>query len=364
VIEKIVLKKQTYRDSVFLMVIRQEVHEIAGIAEVVVMMSTDNNKNIIKDVGFKGPMLETATPRDMLICIRADNENVIEDALSKIDEMLSRKPTQGKSEGVFKTLDSAVKENSSINFAVISVPGDFAAREAKKALTLGLNVLLFSDNVSIEEEIELKNFASRLDRILMGPDCGTAIINKVPLAFANVVRAGSIGVIAAAGTGQQEVVSLIDQNGGGISQSMGTGGRDVTDVVGGISMLKGIEILEKDKETDIIVLVSKPPGQATMKKVLQRLQTATKKSVVCFLGGDPNVIAQYGIIPATTIEECALRAVATAEGRAFEYKHFSRSVSEIDALIKKETKQMSKGQKYLRGLYSGGTLCDTERCNW
>ena len=61
----------------------------------------------------------------------------------------------------------------------------------------------------------------------MGPDCGTAIINGVPLCFANVVRRGDIGIVGASGTGTQEVTVIIDKMGGGVSQVIGTGGRDL-----------------------------------------------------------------------------------------------------------------------------------------
>jgi FdrA protein len=357
-LEKILKKKNTYRDSVFLMVINQEVRSNLGINEIVVMMGTDCNKGVIKDVGFNDPEIESATANDVVICIRAESEKTIEDALKKIEEMLTKKPAQGHSEGVFKTLESAKNEIPSMNFAIISIPGAFAAREARKALNLGLNVLLFSDNVPLKDEIALKKLAFSLDRIVMGPDCGTAIINNTPLAFANAVNSGSIGLVAASGTGMQEVVSLIDRNGEGVSQAIGTGGRDLTDAVGGMSMLKGIEILEKDDETDIIVLVSKPPGLSTTKKILERLKGVKKKVVVCFLGSDQKVISRYGIIPARSLEESALLAVAIVRKKQYVYKDFTISKAKLNDLLKKETEQMNPNQKYLRGLYSGGTLCD------
>jgi succinyl-CoA synthetase alpha subunit len=358
VITKILKKQNEYRDSVFLMVINQAVRAIPGIEELVLMMGTDNNKDIMRDVGFAGPEIESTTANDMVICIRAESEEAIENALSEIEEMLSRKPERKQLEDVYKTLESAIREIPEINLAIISVPGQFAAREAKKALNHGLNVLLFSDNVSVEEETELKMLASERNRIVMGPDCGTAIINQVPLAFANAVKPGTIGIVAAAGTGLQEVVSLIDREDQGISQAIGTGGRDLSDEVGGVSMLKGIEILEEDKETEIIVLISKPPGPSTMKKVLDRVSKSPKKVIVNFLGGDPGLIASSGAIPAQYLEEAAFLAVASLQGKSYKFKNFGISETKLNKMLKRETERMAPTQRFIRGLYSGGTLCD------
>jgi succinyl-CoA synthetase alpha subunit len=358
VVTKIVTKKNEYRDSVFLMVVNERARSLPGIEEIAVMMGTDNNKDIMRDVGFSGSEIDYATANDMLICIRGQSGEMFETALAQIEEMLTKKPPREELEDVYKTLESAVRERPGTNFAVISVPGQFAAREAQKALNKGLNVLLFSDNVSLEEEIELKKLASRLDRIVMGPDCGTAIINHVPLAFANVVNPGPIGIVAAAGTGLQEVVCLIDREGEGISQAIGTGGRDLSDEVGGLSMLKGIEILEEDEETEVIVLISKPPGPSTMKRVLDRVSQSRKKMIVNFLRGDPELVARSGAIAAQTLEEAALLAVDTMRGELYQHKNFSIPEMDLKKMLKEETERMNPKQRFVRGLYSGGTLCD------
>ena len=160
----------------------------------------------------------------MVICIRGVNEKAIQKALSQIEELLTRKPRPEETEDIFPTLETALRKRPDTHFALISIPGSFAARETKKALHHGLNVLLFSDNVPIEEEVEIKKLARKLNRIVMGPDCGTAIINHIPLAFSNVVNPGPIGIVSASGTGLQEVTCLIDRLGSGISQAIGTGG--------------------------------------------------------------------------------------------------------------------------------------------
>jgi FdrA protein len=355
---RIVIKKNQYRDSVFLMVINEQTRSLQGIDEIAIMMGTDNNKDIIKQVGFSDPEIEKATPHDIVICIRADAQETIEKALRKIDEMLTRKPKAGDLESVYKTLDAAVRERSDTNFAIISVPGAFAARETRKALDCGLNVLLFSDNVSIEEEIELKQLASRKDRIVMGPDCGTAIINHVPLGFANAVIPGSIGVVAASGTGLQEVVCIIDRAGEGISQAIGTGGRDLSDHVGGISMLKGIDILDQDLETQVIVLISKPPGPYTTAKVLDRVARSPKRAVIHFLGSQPEATSRPGVLSGRTLEETALIAVAALRNEPYEKREFTLGREDLLMSIRNEIGPMASGQKFIRGLFSGGTLCD------
>ncbi len=357
-VTKIVIKKNQYRDSVFLMVINERVRSLPGVEEIAVMMGTDNNKEIMKKVDFSGSEVDSATANDLLICIRAEEEKVIEEAVLQIEEMLTRRPRPEELGEVYKTLESAIRERPESNLAIISVPGQFAAREARRALNHGLNVLLFSDNVPIQEEIEIKKLAAKLDRIVMGPDCGTAIINHVPLCFANAVAPGPIGLVAASGTGLQEVVSLIDRAGQGVSQAIGTGGRDLSDKVGGLSMLKGLEILEDDEETEIIVLISKPPGPSTMKKVLGRVAKSKKKVIINFLGIGPETISDSGAIPSRTLEETAFLAVATLAEKPFKKQDFSLHEVDIKRMVREETRRMTPNQRWIRGLYSGGTLCD------
>lgn len=355
---RILIKKNQYRDSVFLMRINERIRSLPGIEEIAIMMGTDNNKDLIKNVGFSGEEIDSATSMDIVICIRAVGEKEIEEALFQIEDMLTRRPPPEEIEDIYKTLDTVIKERPDTNFAIISVPGQFAAREARKALNYGLNVLLFSDNVPIEEEIELKKLASKKNRILMGPDCGTAIINHVPLGFANMVNSGSIGLVAASGTGLQEVVCLIDRAGEGITQAIGTGGRDLSDKVGGLSMLKGLEILEKDEETKIIILISKPPGPSTTKKILKRVSNFPKKVIICFLGSNPDLILNSGAIPAQTLEEAASLAVSILRNEQYRHRNFTISDEVMKKRLKAETEGMAPSQKFIRGLYSGGTLCD------
>ncbi len=351
------IRKNEYRDSVFLMVINETIRTIDGIEEAAVMMGTENNKEVIRRVGFHGDDMEAATPRDIIICIKARDKRVVEDALNRIDSLLIRKASPSEGQGVFRTLDAAVRARPRSNLAIISVPGQFAARETRKALGLGLNVLIFSDNMSVEEEVELKRIADRAGKIVMGPDCGTAIINHVPLAFANVVRSGPIGLVAASGTGLQEVACTIDRAGEGISQAIGTGGRDLSDRVGGLSTLKGMEILQHDKETAVIVLVSKPPGVETTGKILERVGRCSKPVVIHFLGADPEPLARSGALVAQTLEETGLLAVARLRGVEFRHTNFSKPERELQGLLERETRRLAPHQRFIRGLYSGGTLC-------
>lgn len=357
-VTRILIKKNQYRDSVFLMVISEQARSFPGINEIAVMMGTDNNKSLMKEVGFCGSELDSATANDMILCVRGESEDSIKNAFLQIEEMLTRRTRPEELADVYKTLDTVIRERPETNFAIISVPGQFAGRETKKALNHGLNVLLFSDNVPVEEEIELKKLASKVNRIVMGPDCGTAIINHVPLAFANAVTAGPIGLVAASGTGLQEVICLIDRAGQGISQAIGTGGRDLSDKVGGLSMLRGLDILDQDEETEVIVLISKPPGPSTTEKILKQVSKSPKKVIVNFLGCDAGLISNSGAIAGRTLEETAFLAVSAIKGEPYRYENFGMRGVELKKMVENETERMTRDQKFVRGLYSGGTLCD------
>lgn len=346
------VKPSAYYDSVTLMLISSRLTECKGVREAAVMMGTDHNKALMTGAGLlTAEAAGTVTPNDLVIGISAEDEDSLKAALDVLEEQFHKKATAVKAQKP-KTMESALAKDS-YNFAVISIPGKYAKNEAMKALRGGLHVLLFSDNVSLPEEVELKTAAKEKGLLMMGPDCGTAIINGVALGFANVVRRGNIGLVAAAGTGLQEVTVQIDRMGGGISQALGTGGRDLKDEVGGTMMLMALEALSKDDSTRVIGLISKPPSPNVMKAVLNKAADAGKPVVACFLGGDPEVVKKAGIIPAATLEEAAAKLTelsGAGTGRR-------ESGEGEKALIEEQRTQFTGTQKYVRGLYSGGTMC-------
>ncbi len=357
--KKVIVEKDSYYDSVFLMLINKDVKQFEGVTDAVVSMGTEMNLELLGDLGFESSELSAAGPNDLIIAIDADSEAAVEDAVSSAKRLLTEK--KGSSSGeVFRpgSLDAAVEVVPEANLVIISLPGEYAGREARKALKKGLHVMLFSDNVSLEEEIALKQLASEKGLLMMGPDCGTAIVNGMPLCFANVVRTGNIGIVAASGTGLQEVSCTIDKLGGGITQAIGTGGRDLkNEKVGGTMMLMGIEALKNDPETKVIVVVSKPPAASVAGKVIDALAQSGKPSVVQFIGMEPGE-NRSGIHYAANLEEAAGIAVSLANDASYEPHTFTIPESKVNELVENESKGFSSKQKYLRGLYTGGTLAD------
>ncbi len=353
------IRRNAYYDSVTLMLITKEVKKLEGVKEVLVGMGTDLNKELARNLNITNEELEKTSPNDFFISVSCDDEDILNKVVSKVDELLNKKKSDSGSEYNPATLDSAVKYNSELNLAIISVPGKYAADEAKKAIEKNIHVMLFSDNVSIEEEKELKEMAREKGLLMMGPDCGTAIINNVPLAFANVVSKGNIGIVGASGTGTQEVSVLIHKLGGGVSQVIGTGGRDLKSEIGGIMMIEGIKALINDPKTEVIVLISKPPAPEVAEKVLQLVSQTEKPVVVDFIGGDPELIKKYNAYPCITLEDTAHKAVALAKGEGVEdFAGFTASEGDINRIVQEEVSKMNDKQKYLRGLYTGGTLAD------
>ncbi len=354
---RVVIKKDTYRDSVTLMKISNEVAELKGVLQAAVVMATPTNKQLLKDVKLLTDEIERAGPNDLVIALDAMDEESMQIASSEVDRLLSaREPTEVE-EVRPKTLDTALSMMPDANLVMISVPGDFARREAMRALRKGINVFLFSSNVPIEEELELKRVSRKKGLLMMGPDCGTAIINNIVLGFGNIVNQGPIGIVSASGTGLQQVSTLIHMEGSGISQGIGTGGNDLSRKIGGMMMIEGVKLLERDEGTKAIVLISKPPDQQTREKVLRAAGNGKKPVVVNFLGEDGEETGKRGCIPATTLEDAAKIACALVQGKGFEKTIFTISRKKIMATVKTESSKFSETQKYIRGLFSGGTLC-------
>jgi succinyl-CoA synthetase alpha subunit len=351
------IKRSEYHDSVSLMLVARELSNMAEVEDAAVVMATEGNKGILKNAGLLTPEAEAATPNDLVIAVKG-TQAALGNILAEAEKLLHKKQTEsGTSEFRPKTLGGAVKSNSGANVAVISVAGRYAAAEAWDALMSGLHVLLFSDNVSLEDEIALKRYAVDHGLLLMGPGAGTAILNGVALGFANVVPKGPVGIVAAAGTGLQEVSSLIAKYGSGISQGIGTGGRDLKEQVGGLMMLAGIKALQDDPETGVIVLVSKPPAASVASKMLEQARQSIKPTVVCFLGGDQDAKAAQGTIRSSRTLEEAAQLGAKAAG-------VSRLPETAKAAGSLHRAHFAPGQRYVRGLFSGGTLCYEAQVIW
>ena len=361
------VRPSQYHDSVTLMEVAREMMGLSGVMDGAAVMATEANKAILREAGMLVPEVEAATANDLAIVVQADTEEAARQALELAERHLAR---QRQGAGVTsrpRTLRGAVRNAPQANLAIISVPGQYAAAEAWEALRNGLHVFLFSDNVPLKDEIALKRYAADHGLLMMGPDCGTAILNGVALGFANVVPRGPVGIVAAAGTGLQEVSTFLARRDVGISQAIGTGGRDLTEAVGGIAMLEGLKALQHgDPATEVLVLISKPPAPGVARRVLEQVGAGDKPTVACFLGGDPAPIAAVGAIPAATLQEAAYLAAAEVEGQVD---------SPVDEVIECETvdlqaqalelkDQLTFKQRALRGLFSGGTLAAEALVVW
>lgn len=346
-----------YKDSVSLMTVSARVSAVPGITAASVVMASATNVENLKRAGLGDFEVR---PNDLVVAV-AGTDEACGEALRKADELLQAGAAGGGEEAAGRrqpltSLLMAVADDPGHNLALISVPGDYAAAEAMKALRLGMDVMLFSDNVPVERELALKTFAQAHDLMVMGPDCGTAIVNGVPLGFANAIRRGPIGVVGASGTGTQEVTVRIHQLGSGVSQVLGTGSHDLSTTVGGISMLHGLAALDADPSTKVIVLVSKPPAPEVAKRVLAAASASAKPVVVCFLGADPATITGEGVYAADYLPQAADMAVALAGGGKATAAPITIA-GDVRRTLDEAARAMAPSQRYVRGIFCGGTFC-------
>ncbi len=355
-------KTGEYFDSVTLMLVARSLTEMAGVEDAAVVMGTAENKQILAASGLLLDEFQDADDTDLLIAGKAADEKTARALIARAEELLieSKQKKAAAGEHLPRSLEGARELLPGANMVLVSVAGRYAGDVAMEALERGLHVMLFSDNVPIGKEKELKEFARSRGLLVMGPDCGTAIINGAPLCFANVVKRGKIGIVAASGTGLQEISCIIGNQGEGISQAIGTGGRDVKKEIGGIMFLEGIKALAADQATEVIALVSKPPAPEVLAKVAETIRGIKKPVVAILIGGDPRVMEKAGALAARDLERAGLIAVALARGEdpaGIETALAARS-EKIKKLAAAEAGKMKEGQQYLRGLFSGGTLCD------
>ena len=346
---KTIIQKGSYQDSVVLMLLTNKISAMPGINKVSIMMATPSNKDLFKASGLETPELMEAKSNDMAIVVDVESEETIGQVLKETEQFLSNqsKNSAGNEENnVVSSWEQALKKMPDANLAVLSIPGMYAAAEADRALDENLNVFIFSDNVSKKDEIYLKQKAHEKGLLVMGPDCGTGIIKGVPIAFTNKVKMGKIGVIGASGTGIQEVTTIIDQLGEGVANAIGTGGRDLSAEVGGITMLDAIDAMEKDSQVEVVVILSKPPAKEVRDVIVKRLWNYEKPVVTLFLGEKPE-IHEENFYHAYTLDEAARIAVSLVRNEAIVLDPWKPSVQEG---FKKED------LKTIKGYYSGGTL--------
>jgi succinyl-CoA synthetase alpha subunit len=345
--ERVVIHKGSYHDSAFLMRVSRGLAGLDCVEEAVVLMGTQMNRKLLQDAGFFDPGLEDATPMDLVVGIRAGSEEAIAAAEKELESLLRAIPSGRSGPGVrYASIRSALEEQPQTNLVSVAVPGPYAAYVAHRALDAGKHVFLFSNNVPIDEEVELKRRARELGLLVMGPDCGTAIVAGVGLGFANRVRRGRIGLVGASGTGIQEVACLVHAMGEGISQAIGVGGADLSGQVGGLMTEFGLELLAADEETRIIVLVAKHPDRAVADKI-EKTITGLKKPVVVRYLGQPALESRPGVTYAESLDEAALEAVTLASG--------DKPADPFRGL-EDDARALTSGDGRLVGLFCGGSL--------
>lgn len=342
------IRPGAYYDSVVLMQLQRALVALPGVEEAGAVMGTAANKDVLEQGKLLTAEVREAKVDDLVIVVRADSRVNAQTAIDQIDTLLTRRSSsEGTNDYRPKTLAAATKMLPDAQWVLVSTPGRYAAGVAREALRLNKHVFLYSDNVTVEDERALKQAASEMGLLVMGPDCGTAIVNGIGLGFANRVRRGNIGVVGASGTGLQQVTARIHQLGGGITHAFGTGGRDLSEAVGAITAKQSLELLAHDKATQVIVLISKPPAALVIDDLLRVASSVNKPVIIDFIGFRPVENQRGNVYFTKTLDEAAALAVELAAFEASE--HPPMDDEDIDHAPR------TTGQ-YLRGLFSGGTL--------
>jgi FdrA protein len=341
-----------YRDSLLLLSATRAMREGDGVEWATAVMAIPANVDDLAADGFPMSDLDGINANHLVLAVRATDAAMAGAALERGRAVLFAEPGPADQEKVRqapRTIDSAVTQLPDANVAVVSVPGPYASLAAHQALTSGLHVLLFSDNVPLDEEIGLKERASTLGRLVMGPGAGTAVLGGVGLGFANAVRRGGVGVVAAAGTGAQEAMSLLDRWDIGVSHVIGVGGRDLSASIGGRMAAGAVRALDADPGTDAILLVSKPPDPGVAAAVVAECRHTPLVAACVGMTAPDGQLA--GAVLARTLEEGAMRVAG----------QLGRPVPDLAAGLRAAAEEAIRGlaetRTAVRGFFTGGTLC-------
>ncbi|HON44477.1 MAG TPA: acyl-CoA synthetase FdrA, partial [Planctomycetota bacterium] len=338
------IRKGAYYDSVMLLQLQKHLSTLEHCDDCGVVMATPLNRQILQQSGLFVPEMNQADQNDLILSVRSDTKEHGQAILDQVDVYLNKKSEAVDVDYRPKSIETAVKILPDAQWVLISLPGRYAAAIANEALDYNKHVFLYSDNVSLEDEIKLKQKAAEKGLLVMGPDCGTALVHGYALGFADQVKQGSIGIVGASGTGIQAVISRIAQKGYGITHALGTGGRDLSKEVGGITAIQSLKLLQQDPNTKVIIIISKPPCPEVAQKLLQIARNTDKPVVINFLGFSITTPQIDNLYYVSTLEQAAETSIELLNNPPTFQK------PQID------TTKYAPTQKYLRGLFSGGTL--------
>jgi FdrA protein len=369
---RVEVRRGTYHDSVTLMQVSRQAEELAGVEAAAAVAATPVNLELLARQEFAVDGAELG-PSDLVVCVRAADEAAADRALEQVRALLAgagRGAGPGSDGGVGaappRSLRTAARRDPDLNLAVLSVPGRHLHYEIAEALQAGLHVFCFSDGLDPASEAACKRAAAERGLLLMGPDCGTAIIDGVGLGFANAVRRGPVGVVGASGTGIQEVTCLLDAAGVGISHAIGVGGRDLSPEVGGIMTLRALDLLAADAATERLVVISKPPDPQVARRVADAAATTGKPAILAFPGMAAPPPLPPGVGFAGSLEAAAAWAAQGIEGMPDPPLPIGGAPTGRVAAGGTRGDPLSTGPPThspavtpgaIRGLFSGGTLC-------
>lgn len=346
------IEKNRYIDSLETLFATTVLNEQPGIAMGYIGMCNNTFRDVITDIGLMTEEIAACTESDYVVVADAESSEAFEDAVAEVNRNLETKST-GNETAEYDTAEAALEDHPEVNLVHIAVPGDCALEEAKKALNAGKHICVFSNNVPFSDEREMKELAREKGLLCMGPDCGVANINGAALVLSSITNRGPFGIVGASGTGIQHVAAIIHEAGSGVTQTIGVGGNDLKDPIGGISMLMGLEALEKDPETKYIVVISRKPGEKTLPVICEKLKSLTKPRIVLFMGCEREIVEATGSVWAENLDDCGVKAL-----KLIGVDYDLGSEEELDAIAAKAIEGMAPEQKYLRGGYSGGTYMD------
>ncbi|HVT19530.1 MAG TPA: acyl-CoA synthetase FdrA [Thermoanaerobaculia bacterium] len=360
-VTRFAVRQGAYHDSVVLMGLQAALAGLPEVLEAGVVMATPANRELLAARGLlPAGAAATAGPADLLVVVRAASEGAAGAALARVDEQLAGRRAAAGLGFRPRSLAGAVRQLPEASWVMVSVPGRYAAGVAREALDLGRHVFLYSDNVSLADEAALKRTARNKGLLVLGPDCGTAILGGVGMGFANRVRRGAVGLVGASGTGLQAVTCEIHRLGAGISHALGTGGRDLAAEVGGATAGPALDLLRRDPGTEVIVLVAKPPAPAVATRLLAQAGQAGKPVVVDFLGADPPAPQLGNLHFAASFAATAAAAVALLAGgrprSRGETGETGPPAAAPSPAGEEPAPRWAPGQRFLRGLFSGGSL--------
>jgi len=184
---------------------------------------------------------------------------------------------------VFNTVRDAI-DATGADATMIYVPSPFCMDSIIEASDAGVKLIVcITEGIPVLDMLKVKSYVEDSGSRLIGPNCPGVITPdecKIGIMPGYIHQKGKVGIVSRSGTLTYEAVHQTTSLGFGQSSCVGIGG----DPIPGSNFIDILELFEKDKQTQAIIMVGEIGGSAE-EAAAEYIKSYVSKPVVSYIAG-------------------------------------------------------------------------------